>query len=213
MCALKKLSCDQGTWSSWSECSVTCGIGQRLRSRNQTRRGSVLCAGAMAEVASCTRDACYSRPSQDCEWGSWHEWGACTKCSGQRFRHRSISKFALNGGKPCEAGDLLETMDCPRHCNDPAYCTWSSWSDWGACSADCGAGTRTRRRTLGITSVAPLDNVAEKNELLRERARLGQHQNMPTLVKAFLCGAASLAVVFGVAHVLIRRGRSHQMLT
>lgn len=206
----KKLKCDHGAWSSWSECSVTCGTGQRLRNRTQTGPAD-LCHGATAEVGICSMKACFSRPKQDCKWGSWSEWGACTKCSGQRFRHRHITESAFNGGKSCDAGDLLETEACPRHCREPAYCSWSSWSEWGSCSAHCGQGTRTRSRTLAITSVPPVEDVVQKNDLLRERAKLAQNKTMQSLVVAFLCGAASLAVAFGVAHVFLRRERSHRM--
>eukprot|EP00439_Symbiodinium_sp_Y106_P081983 s1399_g21.t1 len=29
----------------------------------------------------------------DCEWGAWSDWGDCSRCGGQRFRHRAIMKM------------------------------------------------------------------------------------------------------------------------
>merc|ERR1711916_380234 len=42
----------------------------------------------------------------------WHHWGSCTKCSGQKFRTRTVKSYNANGGKPCEPGAAREVAGC-----------------------------------------------------------------------------------------------------
>ena len=33
---------------------------------------------------------------------------------------------------------------------DPVHCTWTKWGPWGACSASCGKGIKTRSRAISM---------------------------------------------------------------
>merc|ERR1711871_1540600 len=98
--------CEFAEWSEWSQCSATCGRGQRIHTRQiavQAADGGRGCSGPMQEVSPCTVTECEVKPSKDCVWNDWVEWSACTKCAGQQFRTRSIKVMNEGEGKPCEA--------------------------------------------------------------------------------------------------------------
>ena len=69
----------------------------------------------------------------------------------------------MNGGEPCKALTLIKGCN-PFPC--PVHCLASEWSQWGACSATCGAGKKTRTRTVlrassnGGTVCPPLEESA-----------------------------------------------------
>ncbi|XP_035284015.1 adhesion G protein-coupled receptor B2-like isoform X3 [Anguilla anguilla] len=99
-------------WSSWSRCSVSCGGGVQHRQRRcrVSVHGWTECRGAHAETRQCS--------SQDCggggNWGSWNQWGSCSKTcdSGWQRRLRMCQGVGLQG-YPCEgSGEEV------RACND-----------------------------------------------------------------------------------------------
>ncbi|XP_022109876.1 SCO-spondin-like [Acanthaster planci] len=129
-------------WTSWSECSVTCGEGGfTTRSRTCLDDGTA-CHGDYFEGNVCDMDPC----PVDGVWWEWSEWTNCTlPCgSGTRFRQRECQE-PLHGGMPCQgAYDHTEACNvdpCPVDGN------WTQWSDWHACPVSCGGSTQTRNRT------------------------------------------------------------------
>ncbi|VDM82839.1 unnamed protein product, partial [Strongylus vulgaris] len=59
-----------------------------------------------------------------------------------RIRRQAI--YSQRGAQCCE-GDAVETRPCNIHCETPAPCTWTEWSEWCGC-ARCRAGKESRRR-------------------------------------------------------------------
>ncbi|XP_060592592.1 uncharacterized protein LOC132747282 [Ruditapes philippinarum] len=84
----------------------------------------------------------------DGNWSPWSKWSSCdVTCGlGSLFRHRSCTNPApQNGGIDCP-GKETERNTCQlKLC--PVHGGWSSWGNWGKCSATCGVGMRTRRRS------------------------------------------------------------------
>ena len=37
-------------------------------------------------------------------------------------------------------------------CTNPVNCQWNGWGGWGACSKNCGTGTKTRSRTVKVNA-------------------------------------------------------------
>ncbi|XP_013784127.1 A disintegrin and metalloproteinase with thrombospondin motifs adt-1-like [Limulus polyphemus] len=137
-----------GTWSKFGLCSVTCGSGVRLRTRECNNPpatfGGHQCPGISVEKLVCEQGECPIHGG----WGQWQEWSECpVTCGlGVHFRKRLCNnpKPAL-GGRICPVEDSHEREECHRKpC--PVDGAWSSWSDYEQCSVTCGIGEMRRTR-------------------------------------------------------------------
>ena len=63
---------------------------------------------------------------------------------GTNTRKRTVATLPSCGGKTC--GSLTEARSCVQHNN--ADCIMGSWSQWSACSNDCGQGRSRKTRTI-----------------------------------------------------------------
>ncbi|XP_038056242.1 SCO-spondin-like [Patiria miniata] len=129
-------------WSSWSECTISCGEGAyTTRSRTCLDDGTA-CYGDSFDGDVCNMDPC----PVDGIWLEWSGWTNCTlPCgSGTRYRRRECQE-PMHGGTPCQ-GPYDETEACNVDpC--PVDGNWTMWSDWHACPVSCGGSTQTRNRT------------------------------------------------------------------
>lgn len=73
---------DWGTWSAWSQCSVSCGAGVKRRTRT-CRTGN--CPGNYKESAICNDRDCENR---NAAWGGWGYWSSCSETCGDGVRKR-----------------------------------------------------------------------------------------------------------------------------
>ncbi|XP_060581974.1 angiopoietin-related protein 2-like [Ruditapes philippinarum] len=84
----------------------------------------------------------------DGNWAPWSSWTSCdvTCGSGYLLRHRTCTNPApQNGGIDCP-GNGTELKTCQlKLC--PVHGGWSSWDVWGECSATCGIGMQSRKRS------------------------------------------------------------------
>lgn len=132
-------------WTIWSECSLTCGGGERIRSRLcvPPQHGGKDCSGSSTETEACNEQPC----PVDGYWTLWSNWTACSVSCGGGSRSRSRECIPpMHGGNPCEDINNEEVEECnTQHC--PIDGKWSSWSEWSACSVTCGSGIHSRTRT------------------------------------------------------------------
>ncbi|KFO38448.1 Semaphorin-5A [Fukomys damarensis] len=94
-------------WSSWSQCSATCGGGHYMRTRSCTNPapayGGDICLGLHTEEALCNTQPCPE------SWSEWSEWSVCDP-SGVQFRTRQcILPFPV--GSQC-SGNNTESRLC-----------------------------------------------------------------------------------------------------
>merc|ERR1719146_190538 len=81
---------------------------------------------------------------EDCEVGAWQPGECSVECAGgERTLTREVVTPASNGGAECPI--MLEKEPCNMQpC--PIDCVVDVWSEFGACSKDCGGGIQTRVR-------------------------------------------------------------------
>jgi len=145
------VDCAFSDWHDWPmQCSVSCGGGMQTRVRDMYREqyGGAACEGMDEEGRSCNTQDCPG----NCEWGHWSDWDdecSATCGGGMQARHRSILKYAQNGGRAC-LGSSQEARTCNAiPCSHD--CEWSDWSEWdlhGACTKTCGGGVQVREREV-----------------------------------------------------------------
>nr|CAB3266608.1 SCO-spondin-like [Phallusia mammillata] len=128
-------------WSPWSQCTEICGGGEHSRSR--TCPPATNCPPDQhgtntVQLAVCNSQVCPGT------WASWTEWSVCSKTCGPGQQKRSRQ---CKGGVVGQAGCTEppeETQNCQIEVC-PGF--WGDWVPVGSCSASCGPGTSSERRT------------------------------------------------------------------
>eukprot|EP00929_Paragymnodinium_shiwhaense_P087746 TRINITY_DN4788_c0_g2_i1.p1 TRINITY_DN4788_c0_g2~~TRINITY_DN4788_c0_g2_i1.p1 ORF type:complete len:1519 (-),score=327.65 TRINITY_DN4788_c0_g2_i1:305-4861(-) len=142
-CECTPIDCAFNEWEDWSRPSCE-GLCQRTRTINGTNNEcGAPCTGSLIETKKCPV-ACGA--PEDCVWGQWTQWSACTTAYGQKTRSRKVGSAPNWRGKPCN-GEATETTACftsPSARN----CQLSTWSAFDTCSASCGGGVRSRHRSV-----------------------------------------------------------------
>ncbi|KAJ8305885.1 hypothetical protein KUTeg_016430 [Tegillarca granosa] len=130
-------------WSDWTDCTLTCGNGTKMR--NRTCNGPFFrgeeCKGAANETEFCNSFYC----PVDGIWEEWADWSECSQSCGRghTWRNRTCTG-PFYEGKPCE-GESKESKYCnPSSC--PVDGEWLTWQSWSPCDVSCGSGTRYRER-------------------------------------------------------------------
>jgi hemicentin len=104
-------TCNLTNWSQWSQCSLTCGGGQRQRTRQFETNSTANCTPQnLLDTLPCNIGCC----PVDGGFTPWSDWSACTKAcgSGTRERYRSCTNPRPSGkGKHCQ-GSAVDREPC-----------------------------------------------------------------------------------------------------
>ncbi|XP_069565268.1 properdin-like [Brachyistius frenatus] len=148
-----------GTWSPFTSCPVTCGVGLQVSVRRcdspSPKHGGSPCHGKERQTRICSTNI---HCPVDGVWSEWSEWNPCKypftpeksieckKVGGAQTRNRQCLHRAYNGSI-CTGGHLMDL----RVCYDVNRCqvkgTWDGWETWSWCQPSCGPESkRTRKR-------------------------------------------------------------------
>ncbi|KAG7325780.1 hypothetical protein KOW79_010705 [Hemibagrus wyckioides] len=178
------INCQMSDWSSWSECSHTCGLAGKLwrqRTVIQASQGDGRpCPSLMEQWKPCPVKPCYS-------W-RYSAWSPCkvegARC-GEGLRFRNVSCFVSdsaggNGGSLVDeelCGDLEQTVDgdtqiileeaCTLPC--PGECYLTDWTAWSSCQQSCVGGDDLGLASIQVRSRAALAEEPENLEQCPEQ--------------------------------------------
>jgi len=126
------VNCEWSNWTPWTDCSVTCGNGIRVRDRYhsvEASNGGMDCVGDDRELEECSSDLC----------------PVCVDpATGETYN--VLETFNETDCYQCYCNTTLQ-IECYELVTSKTPGIWSSWSDWTTCSATCGTGVQTRTRT------------------------------------------------------------------
>ena len=131
------VDCTWNDWTDWGSCTLTCGRGISVSTRDakSAEFGGVACAGASQRQLDCNVDPC----PVDCAWSDWSDWSFSASCGpSTKHRHRQVLMPANELGTACE-GPTTESTD-GAHIDCPVDCQLDDWGRWSLCSVTCGAG-------------------------------------------------------------------------
>lgn len=156
-------------WSSWSECSESCGGGQMKRTRQcndpAPLRGGKPCHGPSVDTKSCNKIKC---PRYTCDFSSGEAVGGTDVYAG--FFNKPVECLLACEKKAAEYNDI-NGVSIPVDGDVECYCnvgmkkrntrrSWKScfasipvdgkysyWMAWSKCTKSCGGGTQERSRT------------------------------------------------------------------
>lgn len=200
--------CQVGSWTHWSQCSVTCGKGLRMRSRTyilpmKAQMGG--CRRQMEEKEMCAApepycpggnihnifgDNGYGPDEFDprvCATTEWSQWTPCSANCGKGHRMRSRRYLDRMGRKKCQKdttqkemcmADITECAGLPQEEVISAECAVTQWTDWSPCTVTCGDGATSRSRYY----LVPAANQADCGvRTMDKKACIGNNRSNCTL--------------------------------
>ncbi|XP_019124378.1 properdin [Larimichthys crocea] len=145
-----------GSWSPYSSCPVTCGVGLQVSNRRCDSpapiHAGLPCPGEGRRTTIC-------RTNVHCPVdGMWSEWSAWSKCE-YPFSKKDISCKTVRGrqtrsheclhrahnGSICSGHGLTETRACYNVDKCDMKGTWQGWKPWTLCKPACGHGSKRHR--------------------------------------------------------------------
>ncbi|KAF7403614.1 hypothetical protein HZH68_006408 [Vespula germanica] len=184
-----KPECQTTDYSAWSSCSVSCGKGLRMRTREyrmpekarmfNCNRQLVFKEMCVADIPECPgeeeedNDTLLVPNDTICKTTDWSEWSECSSTCGIGLKMRTRRFKDQMGRKNCPLVSLVEKEKCMEppclvtETVDP-ICKVTDWSDWSPCSASCGKGVKLRTRLL-LVDPTMQEKCSSRIELLQQR--------------------------------------------
>ncbi|KAI6174475.1 F-spondin [Aphelenchoides bicaudatus] len=110
--------CSVDTWASWTECSVSCGMGIRSRERKlKDPEQTSTCKVELMNRERCVGDHgpdCSIKPNPLCQTTTWSEWSPCSASCDDGIRVRTRLFFYAEHVQECSAINLIEKEKCNK---------------------------------------------------------------------------------------------------
>lgn len=160
------MECRVSDWTDWSECSVTCGQGHRMRTRqylNKSKADMMGCTLPLVDKEICSPHCVGNTSCRTSDWGVWSE---CSVTCGKGLRTRNRKYLDHRARKACDL-ELMEKETCTgvkMTCEvddsvpDPK-CAVTHWSEWSPCTVTCGKGLKVRTRLYLSPAALSMCNV------------------------------------------------------
>lgn len=147
-----------GPWGPWNECSAQCGGGFRFRRRKcddpVPQNGGLECNGCHLDYEVCNKQPC----PEVKKVGPWTPWLMLANSSSDSSHLVKRFKFACRLNAPDTSNvKVVLAKEETRTCHANGICEragdsnedhgWTEWSNWSACSAECGGGQQYRTRS------------------------------------------------------------------
>ena len=174
-CTLYDLPIDGGwnDFSSFGECSATCGGGEQSQTRTCTNPapqfGGADCIGSAENIQACNVHSCPINGG----WSGWGEFGECSAtCGGGE---QSQIRICANPAPQYGGAYCYGASENIQACNEqacPIDGGWSEFSAFDGCSATCGGGEQSQTRACtnpapqfgGADCVGSAENIEACNE-------------------------------------------------
>ena len=103
---------ERSSWSPWSPCSGSCGIGTRQRMRF-CKFESKLCSRAETQIESCRDDAAFPPCPTDGGWTEWYTFLPCpfrmtVEMCREPYKHQQVQMRFCSNPRPAYGGKLCE---------------------------------------------------------------------------------------------------------
>ncbi|XP_043799619.1 spondin-1 isoform X2 [Apis laboriosa] len=136
--------CETTDWGHWSECSSTCGVGMKLRTRRfKDRMGRKRCPHvSLVEKVKCMEPPCPSGLEEQidptCKVTDWSDWSPCSASCGKGVKLRT-RLLMVDPSKQQECSSKMELVQ-QRPCLDQADCTFDMATAKVVCMEEPNAG-------------------------------------------------------------------------
>ncbi|XP_032663851.1 spondin-1 isoform X1 [Odontomachus brunneus] len=136
--------CATTEWSEWSECSNTCGVGLKMRTRRfRDRRGRKLCPFvSIIEKEKCMEPPCQSGTEEQidplCKVTDWSDWSPCSASCGKGVKLRT-RLLMVEPSQQTECSTRVELLQ-QRPCLVQSDCTFDMATAKVVCMEEADAG-------------------------------------------------------------------------
>lgn len=136
--------CETTDWGHWSECSSTCGVGMKLRTRRfKDRMGRKRCPHvSLVEKVKCMEPPCSPGLEEQidptCKVTDWSDWSPCSASCGKGVKLRT-RLLMVDPSKQQECSSKMELVQ-QRPCLDQADCTFDMATAKVVCMEEPNAG-------------------------------------------------------------------------